>query len=125
MINEADVENMRRVADAFPRRRFEAFVLFAKLSAFSLEEIALAKDAEQRDPEARDPAHRRELEPYQLYERTEKSSESRRTGDTRPRWPGQRPKSISSNLGPSQSNLAIVRERPQTAYTMCGTTVRR
>lgn len=33
---------MRRIADAFPTRRFDVFILFAKLAPFLPEEIALA-----------------------------------------------------------------------------------
>ena len=71
-INEADVENMRRIADAFPQRRFEAFILFAKLSAFSPEEIALAKTLNSEFRQRVVLLTDRELEPYHLYERTEK-----------------------------------------------------
>jgi hypothetical protein len=71
-INEADVENMRRIADAFPRRRFEAFILFAKLSTFSPEEVALAKTLNSEFRQRVVLLTDRELEPYHLYERTEK-----------------------------------------------------
>ena len=64
------VDDMRRIADAFPKHRFEVFVLFAKLSPFTEAEIALAKTLnrpyEQRVILLTD----RELEPYHLYERT-------------------------------------------------------
>jgi hypothetical protein len=71
-IDAKDVENMRRVADAIPKHRFDTFIIFAKLSPFMPDEIALAKtlngEYEQRVILLTD----RELEPYQLYERTEK-----------------------------------------------------
>jgi hypothetical protein len=71
-IDTKDVENMRRIADAFPKRRFETFILFAKLSPFTQEEISRVKTLngqyEQRVMLLTD----RELEPYHLYERTEK-----------------------------------------------------
>lgn len=71
-INANDIENLRAVADAFPRRRFRVYILFAKLAAFTQEEIALARSLngqyEQRVILLTD----RELEPYSLYERTKK-----------------------------------------------------
>ena len=42
MIDTDDIENMRRIADAFAKDRFEVFILFAKLSPFTETEIALA-----------------------------------------------------------------------------------
>ena len=71
-INGDDVENMRRIADAFPRHRFEAFILFAKLSEFSPEEVALAKTLNSEFQQRVILLTDRELEPYDLYERTEK-----------------------------------------------------
>ena len=38
-----DIHNLRRVADALPLRRFKTFVLLAKLSPFTPEEIECAK----------------------------------------------------------------------------------
>jgi hypothetical protein len=35
---ETDVENLRRVADAFPRRRFETFIVLSKLARFTPED---------------------------------------------------------------------------------------
>ena len=71
-INGDDVENMKRIADAFPRRRFETFILFAKLSEFSPEEVALAKTLNSEFQQRVILLTDRELEPYDLYERTEK-----------------------------------------------------
>ena len=72
IINAVDIDNLRRVADALPPDRFEAFILLVKLAPFTPEEIQLAKTLNG-------PHHRRvimltarELEPYHLYERTEK-----------------------------------------------------
>ena len=71
-INANDIANLRVVADSFPKERFEVFILLAKLCPFTQEEAELAKSLNG-------PYHRRvimltdrELEPYHLYERTEK-----------------------------------------------------
>ncbi|MBI4208348.1 MAG: hypothetical protein HY538_01400 [Deltaproteobacteria bacterium] len=71
-IAEQDVSNLTKVADAFPRERFEVFILFSKLDGFSDEEV-------ERCKKAQDPYRKRvimltdrELEPYFIYERTEK-----------------------------------------------------
>lgn len=69
-IDAKDVENMRRLADALPRKRFNVFVVFAKLAPFSDNEITLAKSLNgeyRRVVLLTD----RELEPFHLYERTE------------------------------------------------------
>ena len=71
-ITEQDVLNLTKVADAFPKERFDVFILFSKLNGFSNEEI-------ERCKKAQDPYRKRvimftdrELEPYFIYERTEK-----------------------------------------------------
>jgi hypothetical protein len=67
---ERDVETLRRVADALPHHRLKPFLLLSKLSAFTPDEIAIARrlnsDHEPRAILLTD----RELEPYHLYERT-------------------------------------------------------
>jgi hypothetical protein len=63
---------LRDVADALPRKRFKTFVLLSKLSAFTDEESACAA---QLNDEYRLRAillTPRELEPYTMYERTER-----------------------------------------------------
>ena len=40
---QRDVNNMRRVADAFPEHRFDAYVLFVKLAPFTAEEVEMAR----------------------------------------------------------------------------------
>ncbi len=69
-ITARDIDNLKAVADAFPRKRFESFVLLAKLCSFTPDEIAAAKTING-------PYHRRvimlterELEPWHVYERT-------------------------------------------------------
>jgi len=74
-ITEQDVANLKRVADAFPSERIATYVIFSKTAPFTPAEI-------QRCRAAQDP-HRlrvillsdRELEPYFVYERTEKEFE--------------------------------------------------
>lgn len=69
-ISDDDVYNLKVVADAFPRERFNVFVIFSKLMPFSQEEL-------KRMRQFNNEYHRRvilftnrELEPYFLYERT-------------------------------------------------------
>lgn len=71
-INANDIANLRAVADSFPRDRFEVFILLSKLCSFTPAEIELARslnsDYQLRVIMLTD----RELEPYHLFERTEK-----------------------------------------------------
>lgn len=78
-ITSNDVEKLKAVADAFPSDRYDVYVVFARLTPFSPEEIDLIKQI--------DIAHRRriimltdrELEPYFVYERTAKDFDIQRT----------------------------------------------
>lgn len=68
---QRDVDNLRRIAEAFPSRRFDMYILFVKLAPFTVDEIAMARAL--NDPYR----HRvilltaRELEPYHMLERLE------------------------------------------------------
>jgi hypothetical protein len=69
-IDATDIKHLKRVADAFPAKRFSTYIILAKLCPFSEKEVALARTLN-------DKYHRRvilltdrELEPYHLYERT-------------------------------------------------------
>lgn len=64
-----DVENMRRVADALPRHRFNVYILFVKLAPFTDEEIALASTLNGQYTNRVILLTARELEPYDIYER--------------------------------------------------------
>ena len=68
-IDENDVANMQAIADAFPKHRFEVYILFAKLASFTEEEIARAAilngQYECRVLLLTD----QELEPYRFYDR--------------------------------------------------------
>lgn len=67
---ERDIENLRRVADAIPRKRFKTFILLSKLNHFSSEEIARAKTLNTEYQQRTILLTARELEPYYIYERT-------------------------------------------------------
>src|SRR5262249_6328540 len=69
---ERDLEHLRRVADALPRKRFKTFVLFAKLAPFTPEEIENARLLNDQFRQRVILLTARELEPYYLYERVEK-----------------------------------------------------
>jgi hypothetical protein len=71
-INANDVANLRAVADSFPRERFEVYILLAKLCAFTPAEIELARSLNGEHQLRVIMLTERELEPYRLFERTEK-----------------------------------------------------
>lgn len=68
---QRDVDNMRRVADALPRHRFIAYVLFVKLAPFTADEIALARTLNGPNQRRVILLTARELEPYHIFERLE------------------------------------------------------
>ena len=68
--DEKDVENLRRVADAFLTKRFKTFIVLSKLSPFTDAEIALAKTLNGQGRQRVILLTAKELEPYHLYERT-------------------------------------------------------
>jgi len=70
IINEGDIENLRRVADALPTRRFRTYVLLAKLCPFTDQEIALAKTLNQKYRRQAILLTARELEPNHFLDRT-------------------------------------------------------
>ncbi|QWC87785.1 hypothetical protein [Cupriavidus metallidurans] len=71
-INAIDIENLRTVADSFPKKRFEVFILLSKLCAFTPQEIELARSLNYEHLYRVIMLTDRELEPYHLYERTQK-----------------------------------------------------
>ncbi|WP_157376886.1 hypothetical protein [Burkholderia ubonensis] len=71
-INATDIANLRAVADSFPKERFEVFILLSKLCAFTPQEIELAKSLNGEHLQRVIMLTDRELEPYHLYERTQK-----------------------------------------------------
>ncbi len=71
-INANDIANLRAVADSFPRKRFEVYILLAKLCAFTPAEVELARTLNNEYQLRVIMMTERELEPYSLFERTEK-----------------------------------------------------
>lgn len=71
-INAATMENIREVADAFPRERFEVYILLAKVAPFTSKEIEEAKKLNTGGQYRVIMLTARELEPYSIFERTEK-----------------------------------------------------
>ncbi|MGA8985116.1 MAG: hypothetical protein WB470_20760, partial [Candidatus Acidiferrales bacterium] len=69
-IDAADVENLRRVADALPRKRFETFIVLAKLCPFTADEVVLAKTLNDKYRRRAILLTARELEPYHFFDRT-------------------------------------------------------
>ncbi len=69
-INAADIDHLRSVADALPRKRFETFIVLAKLCPFTAEEIALAKTLNGPHRRRAILLTARELEPYHFWDRT-------------------------------------------------------
>ncbi len=67
---EKDVENLRRVADALPKKRFKTFILLTKLAPFTPEEIEVAKTLNDNHQYRAILLTARELEPTHIYERT-------------------------------------------------------
>lgn len=71
-IDANDVEQLRRVADLLPGNRFKTYIVFAKLAPFTPEEAALAKTLNGPYQQRVILLTSRELEPYDIYERTKK-----------------------------------------------------
>lgn len=71
-INKNDIENLLAVADSFPTERFEVYILLAKLCSFTPTEIELARSLNSEYQQRVIMLTERELEPYRLFERTEK-----------------------------------------------------
>jgi hypothetical protein len=69
-IDAKDIDHLKRVADAFPRKRFETYIVLAKLCPFTAEEIALAKTLNDKYRRRAVLLTARELEPYHFFERT-------------------------------------------------------
>jgi hypothetical protein len=71
-IDATDIANLKAVADSFPTKRFEVFVLLAKLSAFTDAEIQAAKTLNDRWHKRVILLTVRELEQaWSIYKRTE------------------------------------------------------
>jgi len=68
-ITEQDVQNLVRVADAFPKDRIAAFIIFSKTAPFTPDEIARCRAAQPAGRRRVILLSDRELEPYFVYER--------------------------------------------------------
>lgn len=79
---EKDINNLGRVADALPRKRFNTFVLLSKLSAFTPDEIDRSKALNTKYALRTILLTARELEPYHIYERTKAEFDIRGYGGT-------------------------------------------
>lgn len=81
-INAHDIANLRAVAESFPRDRFEVYILLAKLCAFTQAEIELARSLNGEHQLRVILLTDRELEPYHIFERTEKLFQIDRYGSS-------------------------------------------
>ena len=68
-VTRGDAEHLRRVADAFPRNRINPFILFAKTSDFSVDEIKACAIAQDRGEPRVLLLSKNELEPYDILDR--------------------------------------------------------
>lgn len=70
------------MADSFPQERFEVYIILAKLCAFTPDEIELARSLNGEHQLRVILLTERELEPYHLFERTEKLFKIDKYGST-------------------------------------------
>jgi hypothetical protein len=66
---EKDINNLKRIADALPEKRFETFVLLAKLAPFTQDEIECAETLNDKYRQRVILLTANELEPYHFYDR--------------------------------------------------------
>ena len=71
-IDEDDVRNLSKVADAFPTDRFDVFLVFSKTGEFTPDEIQRCRAADSNTRRRTILLSERELEPYFIYERSAK-----------------------------------------------------
>ena len=76
-ITEEDVQHLAQVADAFPARRVKCYIVFAKTSKFSPDEIIRCRKAQTQYGQRVILLSDRELEPYFVYEETQKEFDIR------------------------------------------------
>jgi hypothetical protein len=74
-ISDEDVRKLSKVADAFPAKRIQTYIVFAKTSSFSPDEIERCKTAQSAGRPRVILLSDRELEPYFVYERATKEFE--------------------------------------------------
>jgi hypothetical protein len=78
-ISEEDVRKLSKVADALDRDHLESYIIFSKLAPFSEAEVERCRRAQTLDRYRVILLSNRELEPYFVYERTEKEFAIRST----------------------------------------------
>jgi len=71
-ITEEDVRKLTQVADAFPKDRIHAYIIFSKTTLFAPDEIARCRTAQLPGRKRVILLSDRELEPYFVYERAAK-----------------------------------------------------
>lgn len=71
-ISAQDVENLSKVGDSFPGNRIKTYLLFSKLAQFSDEEVEHCKKGQEKYRNRVIMLTDRELEPWFIYEDTEK-----------------------------------------------------
>ena len=71
-ITAKDVANLKAVADGFAKDRYDVFVVFARLTEFSADEIEVIKQVNDPYDQRAIMLTDRELEPHFIYERTAK-----------------------------------------------------
>lgn len=71
-ISDDDVKNLQTIADALPSERFNVYIIFSKLGSFTSEELVRVGRLNNKYRRRVILFAARELEPYDLYERTAK-----------------------------------------------------
>jgi hypothetical protein len=82
IIDAADIDHLRQVADALPAHRLNIYIVFAKLAPFTAQEIELVRTLNGRYQRRAIMLTARELEPYDIYERTKKELGIRSYGNS-------------------------------------------
>lgn len=75
---EEDIENLRKVADAFPVDRFYVYILLSQLAPFTEEEVNLASTLNDRYRQRAILLSTDELEPFYIGEADTRPEASRR-----------------------------------------------
>lgn len=70
-ITDGDIDNLKRIADALPRKRFKTFVILSQITPFTVEQAQQAKTLNDNYRQRVILLTSRELEPYHIYERVE------------------------------------------------------
>lgn len=81
-ITDGDIDNLKRIADALPRKQFKTFVILSQITSFSAEQIQYAKTLNDIYRSRVILLTARELEPYFIYERTKAENGVSGYGDT-------------------------------------------